>query len=111
MAGIWDTWENKADGKTLNTFSILTTQANPLLAGIHNSKEKMPVILREEDEEKWISRDFDTVEIGLILEPYGEGEMEAFPVSRLLSSKARNTNVPEVMVPFQYGELTKIKLL
>jgi len=44
MAGIWDTWEDKEDGKTLNTFSIITTKANPLLARIHDSKERMPVI-------------------------------------------------------------------
>jgi len=111
MAGIWDTWEDKEDGKTLNTFSIVTTKANPLLARIHNSKERMPVILREEDEKKWISSDFNVANFGSILVSYDEGEMEAFPVSRLLSSKTRNTNVPEVMAPFPYEDLTEIKPL
>ena len=110
MAGIWDTWEDKEEGKTLNTFSIVTTKANPLLARIHNSKERMPVILKQENEEKWISGDFDMAQMGSILVP-NEGEMEAFPVSRLLSSRARNTNVPEVMAPFQYEDLTESKLL
>ena len=111
MAGIWDTWEDIEEGKTLNTFSIVTTKANPLLARIHNAKERMPVILIQEDEKKWISGDFDIAEIGSILEPYDQGKMEAFPVSRLLSSKSRNTNVPEVMAPFVYEDLTEIKLL
>jgi putative SOS response-associated peptidase YedK len=111
MAGIWDTWEDKEDGKPLNTFSIVTTKANPLLARIHNAKERMPIILRQEDEKKWMSNDFDMADFGSILVPYDEGEMEAFPVSRLLSSKSRNTNVPEVMAPFQYEDLTEIKLL
>ena len=111
MAGIWDTWEDIEEGKTLNTFSIVTTKANPLLARIHNAKERMPVILKQEDEKKWISGDFDMAEMGSILVPYDEGEMEAFPVSRLLSSKSRNTNVPEVMAPFVYEDLTEIKLL
>ena len=43
MAGIWDTWEDKENG-ILNTFAIITTRANPLMARIHNTKERMPVI-------------------------------------------------------------------
>jgi len=111
MAGIWDTWINKQDGTSLNTFSIVTTKANPLLARIHNSKERMPVILKPESEKKWISHDFDIADFGSILVPYDESEMEAFPVSRLLSSKTKNTNVPEVLKRYDYDDLAEIGLL
>lgn len=36
-----------------DTFSILTTEANPLMAFVHNSKKRMPVILPQEMEEAW----------------------------------------------------------
>jgi putative SOS response-associated peptidase YedK len=108
LAGIWDTWINKQDGTSLNTFSIVTTKANHLLARIHNSKERMPVILKQEFEKKWINNDFDIGDIGSILIPYDESEMEAFPVSRLLSSKSRNTNVPEVMEHYNYDDLAEL---
>jgi putative SOS response-associated peptidase YedK len=111
MAGIWDTWKNKEEGKVINTFSIVTTKANPLLACIHNSKERMPMILKQEDEKKWISNDFDVADIGSIIKPYDESEMEAFPVSRLLSSKTKNTNVQEVMEHHVYDDLADIRLI
>jgi putative SOS response-associated peptidase YedK len=71
----------------------------------------MPVILKPESEKKWISHDFDIADFGSILVPYDESEMEAFPVSRLLSSKTKNTNVPEVLKRYDYDDLAKIGLL
>ncbi len=55
FGGIWDVW--KLPGKDpLFTYSILTTDANPLMAEIHNSKKRMPLILPAESEENgWIS--------------------------------------------------------
>ena len=37
------------------TFTLLTTTANELLAKIHNTKLRMPVILKPEQEEMWLS--------------------------------------------------------
>ncbi len=39
LAGIWDTWKNQKTGQLKHTFSIVTTEANPLLAKIHNTKK------------------------------------------------------------------------
>lgn len=36
------------------TFSMLTTKANLLMSEIHNIKKRMPVILRDGEEEKWL---------------------------------------------------------
>jgi putative SOS response-associated peptidase YedK len=101
FAGIWDAWTNKESKETLKTFSIITTQANPLLAEIHNTKKRMPVILRPEDERKWLSDiPFDKA-MGL-LAPYDEKAMEAHTVSKLITIRGIPTNVPEVMSPFRY---------
>ncbi len=106
MAGIWDTWENKESGTVINTFSIVTSEANPLLARIHNTRKRMPVILKRDDEKKWLRNDLEMKDIESMLMPYDEREMEAFPVSRLISSRSRNTNVPEVMAPYRYEEIS-----
>ena len=45
MAGIYSVWNNKSTGESVSSFSILTTQSNPLLSKIHNVKERMPVLL------------------------------------------------------------------
>lgn len=53
FAGIYTHWIN-FDDTIINTFSIITTQANELMSKIHNTKKRMPVILKKEDEEKWL---------------------------------------------------------
>lgn len=54
FAGIYSQWKDKKTGEVLNTYAILTTEANPLMAEIHNTKLRMPVILKKEDEAKWL---------------------------------------------------------
>ncbi len=46
FTGLYDVWRNLA-GTTLHTYTIITTNANDLMAPIHN---RMPVILRQDDE-------------------------------------------------------------
>ena len=53
MAGLYDTWTD-AEGNELRTCAIITTEANELMAPIHN---RMPVILLPEDEERWLDPD------------------------------------------------------
>lgn len=55
MAGIYDRWLDKETGEEYDTFSIITTDANPLTDYIHNSKHRMPAILSKEDEEMWLN--------------------------------------------------------
>lgn len=49
LAGFWNTFQGKP------RYVILTANANPSVAGIHN---RMPVVLREADRERWV-RDTD----------------------------------------------------
>jgi putative SOS response-associated peptidase YedK len=55
FAGIYSTWIDKTTGEILNTYSIITTEANELMAEIHNTKKRMPVILTPENEKLWLS--------------------------------------------------------
>jgi putative SOS response-associated peptidase YedK len=105
LAGIWDRWENNRTGEVKDTFSIITTRANSLLERIHNTRKRMPVILREVDETNWLEKDLDRTAIDSLLEPYDASQMQAHTVSRLISTKRANTNVPEVMTEFTYEGL------
>lgn len=53
LACIFNIYENW--GKRLLTFSIVTTEANTLMAEIHNSKKRMPVVLTAEEVHTWLS--------------------------------------------------------
>lgn len=70
MAGIW---EPPSFPNTAPTFAVLTTDANTLMRRIH---DRMPVILHEPDEHRWI-------EEGKVPEKdqYPSEEMQMYPVS------------------------------
>ncbi len=54
MAGIYDEWADRTTGEILRTFSILTCPANEVMAHIHNTKKRMPVLLSDEDLVPWL---------------------------------------------------------
>lgn len=81
MAGIYDTWLDKATGVEHSTFSIITTDTNPLTDYIHNTKHRMPAILSKEDEKKWLEPDLPKVEIATLLKPYNVDLMDAYVIS------------------------------
>lgn len=60
FAGLYSHWKNEQTNEMVNTFTIVTTEANPLMATIHNIKKRMPIILRPEDEINWLNK--ETVE-------------------------------------------------
>jgi len=53
FAGIYSEWTNFNNEK-INSYSIITTEANELMSKIHNNKQRMPVILKNEDEQRWL---------------------------------------------------------
>lgn len=54
FAGIFEHYTNDS-GQVLKTYTILTTQANTLMAQIHNTKKRMPVILSPNEEKSWLN--------------------------------------------------------
>ena len=54
LGGIYSRWNDKVTGEELTTFSIVTTQANELMAQIHNTKHRMPVILPGRMQQEWL---------------------------------------------------------
>jgi len=55
LAGIWSEWVDKSSGEIIKSYSIVTTEANELMAEIHNNKKRMPVVLNAEQEKNWLS--------------------------------------------------------
>jgi putative SOS response-associated peptidase YedK len=54
FAGLWSEWVDKSTGELVNSYTILTTEANELMSRIHNSKKRMPIILSSENEREWL---------------------------------------------------------
>jgi len=85
FAGLYDEWKDPA-GTKIATYTIITTAPNELVAAIHN---RMPVILKQKNEERWLSGEsFTASHLNDILAPYPPGEMVMFPVSPLVNNPA-----------------------
>jgi putative SOS response-associated peptidase YedK len=94
FAGLWDAWK-RPEGDILLSFTIITTEANELLRSVH---DRMPVILRPRDEDKWLDPDLKNIDrLFPLLVPYPSDMMEGYEVSTLVNSP--KNDVPECILP------------
>jgi putative SOS response-associated peptidase YedK len=90
FAGLYD--DPPSDDEP-GSFTILTTEANALVAPLH---DRMPVILRRDDEATWLDPDLtDPEEITHLLRPYPAAPMVAYPVSKAVNNVRNNS--PELI--------------
>ncbi len=111
LAGLWSDWKNPETGGTLNTFSIVTTKANAMMAKIHNNPKldgpRMPVILPTELEDKWlqgISDELDIKAIKELIREYPDEELQGHTVAKL-RGKDYAGNVEGISDDVVYGDL------
>lgn len=93
---IYNSWLNKVTGEIHDTFSIITTDANPLMAYIHNSKKRMPLLLDKTEISDWINPSTSLPQINSMMNPFDESEMKAYPISQYANNPRHNRNVPEI---------------
>lgn len=105
LAGIWDTWSNPDSNEKLDTFSVVTTEANELMAKVHNSRKRMPLILPKEKEKTWLDPKQNETQIKNMMVPYKPEDMKAYPVTNKLSRLGYNTTDQTVTEPFEYQKL------
>ena len=97
FAGLWDAWKEPKKSpqevdRWLQSFSIVTTEANELMAPIH---DRMPVILQRRDWDEWLDRDDSRPPPVHLLRPYDAEAMK----SELCNSAVGNVrnNGPEML--------------
>ena len=83
-AGIWDHWQG-ADGTEIESFAIITTEANAIMAPVH---DRMPVILSPESMDAWLDPvNVDGAGLQQLLVPYPADEM----AQRVISTRVNNS--------------------
>lgn len=80
LGGLWAEWRDPASGQQRGTFSIVTTEANPLMARIHNTKRRMPLMLLPEQEAEWLNLALSPGQIARLMGPFPEARMKAEPL-------------------------------
>ncbi len=108
MAGLWERWEpemtqtgldafgggieGSSEDGPLETFTIVTTEPNDLIADLHH---RMAVILPPDREREWLSAD-DPADL---LAPYPAEEMRAYPVSTAVNNPS--VDEPSLIEPIE----------
>jgi len=110
FAGIYANWTDKETGELMQSFSILTTDANPMMEKIHNLKKRMPVILPKEHYRNWLQNEITSQQIQELFKPYPESQMDNHTISKTITSRQSDSNIPEVTAPFIYPELALLSL-
>ena len=98
FAGLWETWTGP-DGEEVDTATIVTTNANRMLAALH---DRMPVIVPPEAFELWLDNtNVDPKTAAMLIQPAPEDLLEAYPVSTDVN-RTTNDN-PKLVEPFAPG--------
>lgn len=106
IGGLYAKWTDRAGGEAHYTYTVLTTRANGLMGKIHNSKHRMPVIIPREYEKDWLNPDLSKEDVLALCQPVDDGEMHAYTISKRITSKTEDTNVPEVQQEELYPEIS-----
>jgi putative SOS response-associated peptidase YedK len=100
FGGLYNEWTDKETGEVFNTVSIITTPANLLMSRIHNSKLRMPFIVPQGEWDQWLDKAPDVEAVKAMMRPYQDGILQSHGISKLITSRSDNSNVPDVQLPF-----------
>ena len=82
LAGLWENWTDKASGESLQTTTLVTTDANDFMAPLHH---RMPVVLEAGSATDWLAGSQELLDDVAAITP----ALQAWPVDRRVNN-ARN---------------------
>ena len=93
IGGIWENWKDPNSGEWLRTFAIITTDANELVAQIH---DRMPLILAPGNYGRWLGEESDPHDL---MRPFVAEPMRMWPISTRVN-KPENDD-PSIVEPVE----------
>jgi putative SOS response-associated peptidase YedK len=93
LGGIWENWKDPTSGERVRTFAIITTDANELVANIHN---QMPFIIAPVDYKRWLSDESDPYDL---MKPCPADPIRMWPISMRVN-KLENDD-PSILEPVE----------
>ena len=108
MGCIYDTWTNKETGEIINSFAIVTTEANEVMAMIHNKKKRMPLILSQDARKLWLDTKASKEDIVSLFKPSPNEILSYHTISKDISDRRIDSNYPEIQDEVIYPELATL---
>jgi putative SOS response-associated peptidase YedK len=96
IGALWENWKDPASGEWIRTFAVITTDANDLVAEIH---DRMPLILAPGDYNRWLSEESDPRDL---LRRFPAEPMRMWPISTRVN-KPENDD-PSVIDPIMLAD-------
>ena len=96
FAGLWERWRDPADGRSVETCTIVTTDANTLLRPIHH---RMPVILTPQGYGPWLDPATEADRLHALLAAEPGLDLVAVAISTRVNKVANDD--PEVLQPLE----------
>ena len=93
LGGLWENWKDPSTGEWIRTFAIITTDANEMVAEIH---DRMPLIIAPSDYEPWLNDDPDPSDL---MQPFPAEPMRMWPISTRVN-KPENDD-PSIVQPIE----------
>lgn len=94
---------------TYITFAILTRDASPLIAAIHNKRKREPVLLAPALEKDWLLPDLNQNDIlELVNTPYVYDALETYTVSKDVHNARVDSNREDITKRIEYAELQSL---
>lgn len=109
LGGIYDYWVNRITGEIHRTYSVVTTEANPLMAKIHNLKKRQPLMLTKENAQAWLNPNLTENDVKELMQPMPESLMAAHTIKKI-SPKNADIFDKRIHNEYEYPELQLIDL-
>lgn len=100
LGGLWNEWTDPQGNVLHTTFTIVTTAANSLMAGIHNSGKRMPLILPDDSTDTWLFGEPGAV--ASVMKPAEDEVLKAHTIGPLIKSRSAEKNSPDIIKPYDY---------
>jgi putative SOS response-associated peptidase YedK len=95
IGGLWENWKDPSSGEWIRTFAIITTDANKLVAEIHDS---MPLILAVADYARWLGDDPDPHDL---MKPFPADPMRMWAISTQVNEPENDD--PSILQPIEWS--------
>ncbi|MBI5540016.1 MAG: SOS response-associated peptidase [Bacteroidia bacterium] len=104
FAGIWNETKD-SKGQITKSFAVLTIDANEIMAKVHNTKLRMPLILSPESAKQWINKEQNIEKIKSIITPVSSDLIKAHTIKKFMPINSKKIYTSDLIAYYNYPEI------
>jgi putative SOS response-associated peptidase YedK len=115
IAGLYNSYTDPITKKVTHSYTMLTQRAIPRMAAIHNGNTtdggRMPFVLPQELERPFLNRELSLEDVLALGKSVQDEDIKAHTVAKMVTSTKGDTNVPEVLQPYDFGTIRGVRVV